>query len=49
MKSRDYIKEFRRLIWERGERSCGICTLPLELSEVHIDHIVPIISGGADS
>lgn len=49
MRSRDYIKELRRLLWERDGKQCGICKKPLDLADVHIDHVEPIALGGSDT
>ena len=36
----------RRSVWERDDGKCKLCGRPVELKNMHLDHIVPIVRGG---
>jgi HNH endonuclease len=38
----------RRAVIARDGYVCGICVLPVEPTDVHIDHIFPVALGGGD-
>lgn len=33
-------------LFEMYEGKCGICTLPMDPTDFHVDHIVPLSRGG---
>jgi len=37
----------RREIYERDGHACYICQKPLELREVHLDHLIPVAKNGS--
>ena len=37
----------RRLIWERDEGMCYMCHKNLNLSEIELDHLIPVAFGGS--
>lgn len=41
----------RRMVYDRGEGHCAICgvDVPYEPGGFHIDHVIPIVHGGADT
>lgn len=39
----------REVVWERDEGICGLCGLPVERSDWHLDHVVPLARGGEHS
>lgn len=41
-------RENRRIIYNKHNGSCVYCKMPITLQEMHIDHVVPIKSGGCD-
>lgn len=41
-------KDLREQIYEASDKKCAICGKPLELSEITIDHIVPLSRGGSN-
>jgi hypothetical protein len=40
---------FRRKLWERDGGKCGLCSKPVDLRVMHVDHIVPRCIGGPDT
>lgn len=36
----------RQLVWERDEGVCGICHLPADRDDWHLDHVIPLSKGG---
>lgn len=43
-------RELRRLVWERDEGICGICSLPVAFDpSMHVDHVTPTSAGGPDT
>jgi 5-methylcytosine-specific restriction endonuclease McrA len=36
-------------VWERDEGVCGICGTAADLSDWHLDHVVPLSKGGEHS
>ena len=36
----------RSVVWERDGGICGICHLPADLNDWHLDHVVPLVKGG---
>jgi 5-methylcytosine-specific restriction endonuclease McrA len=36
----------RRAIYARDRGLCGICGLPVQFSEMHLDHVIPLCQGG---
>jgi excisionase family DNA binding protein len=43
--ARQVLKE---LLWHRGRGRCGICSAPVEIDVLSVDHIVPRSMGGLD-
>ena len=41
-------KKLRRELWELSNRRCGYCRTKIGLSEVTVDHKIPISRGGPD-
>jgi hypothetical protein len=39
---------FRKRLWEYHEGLCGICGEPVDLEEMHADHVIPLSKGGVD-
>ena len=37
----------RRAIYERDNRTCYICKTPLQLKDVHLDHLIPVAKNGS--
>lgn len=38
-----------QVVWERDEGICGICHLPAERDDFHVDHVIPLSKGGEHS
>ena len=38
----------RLAIWERDQRTCGICGALVAIEDLEIDHILPRMMGGLD-
>lgn len=36
----------RQVVWERDEGICGICHLPADRADFHVDHVIPLSKGG---
>jgi 5-methylcytosine-specific restriction endonuclease McrA len=43
-----YPKRMRAMLLERQGHRCSICGGPLSLLDSHVDHVVPLVAGGAD-
>lgn len=39
----------RCIVWERDEGMCQICFEPVEIYDMHLDHVVPLVKGGMHS
>jgi hypothetical protein len=48
LRGMDRYRYFRRRLWDHHGRLCGICGEPLDLEEMHADHVTPLSDGGAD-
>lgn len=48
MKRRQYTAYERELVYRKGECKCYICGKDLLLSDMTLDHVVPLAKGGAD-
>lgn len=38
-----------KVVFERSEGICGICHMPVEETDFHVDHIIPLSRGGEHS
>lgn len=47
LKGATTIETFTKVeIWERDEGVCGICDLPADTNDWHLDHVIPLSRGG---
>lgn len=47
-KRRKLTKGRRQKVIERDGLTCGICKTSVELHDVHIDHVLPVVHGGTN-
>ena len=49
MKRKHISSRVRQKIWEKYGGKCAYCGEPIPFKGMHVDHLIPLARGGADS